>query len=217
MSIVRWGWGGGGVIARYRLTASDYRGPDSWRWRLVDAHGQSTDHQVTLDTADWQYQAARDLRGFVAEHARGSLEEEARIVEAVGNWVGDRILGELGPLMVQYRPAVVTVTLPDSTDDLAIMPLELARIHGKHLSLHNVTMVTAGAEDPDLLPVPVSDSPPTRLRVLAVFQTRPDDPGLDQRKERHAFEQMVKGIAASTGMAIDFRALQYRSHVGPAE
>jgi hypothetical protein len=197
-------------IAHFQLSVPEYQGPASWRFSLASDTGEVSDHQVNLDTADWRYQAMLDLPGYVAANSADGANFDAadRLVEAVGDWIGEHVLGPLGPILVAHKPAVVTLRISGSADRLARLPLESARVAAKSLPMHNLTLVTE-IGSPDEYPAQATDSAQDRLRILTVFQSGDDDTGLNQRGERHALEGMVKNIAATRRVAIDFRALQY--------
>ena len=79
------------------------------------------------------------------EHSDGRSDEEARIVAQVGDWIGRHVFGPLGAKLIAAHPAIVVVRMPDPDEGLAMLPLESARIGGKSLPMHGVTLVTVGA------------------------------------------------------------------------
>ena len=194
----------------FRLSVVDYQGPASWTWRLTGANGE-LGHQVQLDTACDEYRAFQELSGNGAG-ASWKMYDEARSgtdLDALGDWLGNQLLGPLGPAVIQRKPAVVTVELPVSAACLAILPWELVRVNGTPLPMHSVAMVTADVQQHNQFPFASYDSANKALRFLAVFPALREDLGLNQRSERHALDEMLATLSATKEVAIDFRALQY--------
>ena len=188
-----------------RLEVREFRDLTRWRWVLTDASGAFVaDHEVRLNPDDWQFEAFTDLPWYVRWHAAPDQREadEARIVGEVGEWIGSRVLGAVGPALLRRRPAVVRVVVPSEASALLLRPLELAHVGGKPLSVQDVTLVmSAGAN---------GSAPPVaeRLRVLGLFSLPEGNRPLNLRRERQGLVRLIKGIAA-TGKAAEVRVLQY--------
>lgn len=191
------------------LQALDYEGPARWRWRLTGPGGQFlADHQVSLDTTATEYEAFIDLHGYLRRYAAPDRRaaSEAKIVGRVGRWIGEAVLGPVGPAIVAEAPVTVRVTLPAEAEALAYRPLELAYVDGKPLAVRDVSLViepagtTAGTAK-----TPIGD----RLRMLALFSLPTDATALNLRRERYELTWLVRTIAAVNHKAIELRVLQY--------
>src|SRR6266568_4348509 len=82
------------------LEAVDVKDAQHWYWRLNDPHGNFLiDHEVALDPNDWEYEAFIDLYGYLrhATTPHKREQDEAKIVEQIGAWAGERVLGPIGP------------------------------------------------------------------------------------------------------------------------
>jgi hypothetical protein len=89
-------------MSELRLEARDFAGPGRWRWVLTGPGGTFlADHEVRLDTGYWQFEAftglVRYLRWRVSPDRR--IGHEAEIVADVGAWIGEQVLGPVGPAM----------------------------------------------------------------------------------------------------------------------
>jgi CHAT domain len=198
--------GGAVAGAGLRLEVRDYTDPANWRWVLTDDGNAVAEHTVKLDERDWQFDAFRDLPGWISWHAAPDRyrEDEARMVAEVGDWIGSRVLGPIAPALASRRPATVHVVLPTGASDLAFLPLELAHANNKPLAVQGVTLVTQLGPEDGRNPDPVAG----RLRVLGLFSLPEGGQALNLRRERHALVDLIRGINA-TGKAADVRVLQY--------
>ena len=189
-----------------RLEVRDYTDHANWRWVLTDDGNAVGEHAVKLDDREWQFEAFRDLPGWISWHAAPDRyrEDEARIVAEVGDWIGSRVLGPIAPALAGRRPATVRVVLPAEAVNLAFRPLELAHAGGRPLAVQGVTLVTQLGPEDGRNPDPVAG----RLRVLGLFSLPEGGQALNLRRERHALVNLIHGINA-TGKAADVRVLQY--------
>jgi tetratricopeptide (TPR) repeat protein len=193
-----------------RLEATAYEGPERWRWVLTGPGGQFlADHEVRLDQGCWQYGAFTDLLGYLRLRATADpdcrVEDEARIVAGVGEWIGEQVLGPVGPALAAARPTTVRVIVPEAAW-LAVCPLELAHVNGCPIAMQDITLVIqAGTADCATgWSVPVGG----RLRVLGLFSVPTGGQALGLRRERHALVGLFSEIAA-VGRAAEMRVLQY--------
>ena len=139
-----------------RLEVNDFTDADHWRWVLKDPNGKFlTDHQVALDRADAEYEAFVALYDYIERHVAPDrwLEDEGRMVEAVGAWMGEKVLGPVGEKLLAYgTPVTVRVILPTEASGLLYRPLELAHVRGVPLAKQDVSLVLEIAgEAPSLL------------------------------------------------------------------
>ena len=192
-----------------RLEIRDFVDIGGWRWVLTNAGGEFlADHEVRLDRTSWQYEAFTDLDGYLRWHVAPDrwIEQEAAIVGQVGTWVGQNVLGRVGPALVKWRPATVRVLVPREASQLMFLPLELGHVGGKPLAVQGVTLamecVTEDAVGRST--APVGD----RLRVLGLFSLPTGGRALNLRKERCAFVETFQQIG-SVDRAVDVRVLQY--------
>jgi hypothetical protein len=135
----------GSGTAPLRLTVREFTGLTSWRWTLTDAVGAFlADHEVRLDRSAERFEAFTDLHDYVSWHAAPDKRqaEEARIVTGLGDWIGANVFGNaVGAALVARRPATVEVILPPGAEALAYLPLEAARVQGRSLAGHDLTLV----------------------------------------------------------------------------
>ena len=191
-----------------RLEVREFESLAKWRWVLTGPGGKLlADHEVRLDAGCWQFDAFTDLPEYLrwrAPRDRG-IEDEARIVAEVGEWVGAQVLGPVGAVMVEKHPATVRLVVPEEARALLFRPLELGHVDGSPLAVQGVTLVMQGAGDKDAGDiVPVGD----RLRVLGLFSLPVGGQALNLRRERYALVRRLSGIAA-VGRAVDVQVLQY--------
>jgi CHAT domain len=193
-----------------QLEVLDFDGPTRWRWRLTEQPGGGflADHQVDLDQTAAQYEAFTDLDGYLRWNAAPDrrLESEAELVAGVGGWIGERVLGPVGPAILSRRPATVRLVLPPEAAVLAYRPLELAHVGSRPLAVQQVSLVVqpagtgAGGSKAGV---------GERLRMLAVFSLPIDASALNLRHERYALARLVHQIAQTHGKAVELRVLQY--------
>src|SRR6266511_5702354 len=124
--------GGRAAMGLLQLEVLDFDGPTRWRWRLTQQPGGRflADHQVDLDPATAQYEAFTDLDGYLRWNAAPDrrLQSEAELIAQVGGWIGERVLGPVGPAILKRRPSTVRLVLPPEAAVLAYRPLELAHV-----------------------------------------------------------------------------------------
>ena len=93
-----------------RLEIPEFTDADRWRWRLTDTEGALlADHEVSLDRTAPEYEGFAKLDDYVRWKAdpKNRLESESRLVAQVGHWIGEQVLGPLGPAMVKAAPVAV--------------------------------------------------------------------------------------------------------------
>jgi hypothetical protein len=126
------------------LEITEYGDAAHWRWRLTTEGGAFiADHQVALDTGAVEYQGFVDLHGFLQQRADPGrrLASEAELVDRVGRWLGERVLGPIGPALVERGPVTVRVQVPAGAEALLQRPFELAHVDGTPLALQDVSLV----------------------------------------------------------------------------
>jgi hypothetical protein len=77
------------AVPDFTLQAADIRGPLQWKWTLLDQGGMFVaDHPVSLNGADWRYEAFLDLHGYLRVHASPDhrRESERQMIAEVGRW-----------------------------------------------------------------------------------------------------------------------------------
>jgi hypothetical protein len=192
------------------LEALDWKDAEHWRWVLEDAHGKFlADHLVAFDPTDAFYEAFLDLEHYLERHAAPDrkISDQKRLLGEIGAWLGEQVLGKIGPAILQYgTPVTVRVLLPPEAEALLQRPLELAHANGQPLALQDVSLVfEVVGENPPVRPKPVGN----RLRMLAVFSLPTDASALALRRERYELKQRVERIAQTHGLAVELRVLQY--------
>jgi Tfp pilus assembly protein PilF len=195
-----------------RLEAREHDGPTRWRWVLTDDVSGAfiADHEVQLDESSWQYEAFIDLQHYLSWHAAPDryAQEEARIVAGVGEWIGSEVFGPVAEALAdkaKRAPVTVNVAVPAGKEALLFQPLELAHVHGRPLTVQDVTLVMQiVGQDFAEGTAPVGD----RLRVLGLFSLPEGGQPLNLRRERHALVRLINRIVAH-GKAAEVRVLQY--------
>ncbi len=194
-----------------QLEVLDFDGPTRWRWRLTQQPGGRflADHQVDLDPATAQYEAFTDLDGYLRWNAAPDrrLQSEAELIAQVGGWIGERVLGPVGPAILKRRPSTVRLVLPPEAAVLAYRPLELAHVGGQPLAIQQVSLVVqpAGTATDGGSKAGVGE----RLRMLAIFSLPVDASALNLRHERYALARLVHQIAQTNAKAVELRVVQY--------
>jgi tetratricopeptide (TPR) repeat protein len=195
------------------LTVEEYCDLSGWRWTLRVDDGASGgkmlgSHEARLDRSDSRFAGWIDLPAYLHHHAapdrRGS--DEPRLLREFGDWLTEKALGGLAPILADYAPATLRIILPDNARDLALRPLEAARINGKTLLRLGVTpvhVISGAKEKPNAAPVGES------LRVLAAFSLPPRHSPLNLRQERQALRKLVKDLQGVRKANIELRTLQY--------
>jgi hypothetical protein len=165
-------------------------------------------HEVRLNTDCWQFEAFMGLAGYLRWHVAPDQRtaDETEIVDAVGAWIGDSVLGPIGPAMVEQRPATVRLMVPDvpaEAAQLLFVPLALGHVAGRPIAVQDVTlMVERGGQADEVSPLG------DRLRVLGLFSLPSGSRPLNLRRERCTLMRLFAEIGA-LGRAVDVRALQY--------
>lgn len=115
---------------RMILEASDFRDPQHWRWVLKDSQGKFlADQEVGLDSGDPNYSAFIDLEGFLKANSSPDrwLEDQIRLMEDVGSWIGKEALGGVGERIAKFSaPVTVLVQVPPEASGLLYRPWEMA-------------------------------------------------------------------------------------------
>ncbi len=191
------------------LDVCDYEGPARWRWRLTEPGGAFVaDHTVHLDTSAAEYEAFADLYRYLRWNAAPDRrrDSETEILAWLGRWIGEQVLGAVGPAIVARAPVTVRVRLPAEAAVLGYRPLELAWVEGRPLALRQVSLVIQGMGGTvGGAKRPVGG----RLRMLAVFSLPVDTAALSLRRERYELARLVDRIAQVNHKAIELRVLQY--------
>jgi tetratricopeptide (TPR) repeat protein len=198
---------GDAVGTALRLEVLDFDGPSQWRWRLTDtAGGFLADHQVELDATAWQFEAFQDMHRFLQWNAAPDrrLAHEAELMEQVGDWIGGQVLGPVAAVLARER-RLVRLEVPAKAAVLGYRPWELARVEGRTLAAHRVSVIIDQQPHRPRSKAKVGD----RLRMLAVFSLPEDAGALNLRKERFELARLVHQIAAVNNKAIELRVLQY--------
>jgi len=198
-------------MGELRLEAREFQNLAQWRWVLTGPGGEFlADHEVRLERRCWQFAAFTDLLGYLHWHAAPDrrVEDEARIVAEVGQWIEAQVLGPVAEALFRARPATVRVVVPDTPLEaraLLFRPLELGHARGRPLAVQDVTLIMQfGADQAAGGAGPVGD----RLRVLGLFSLPVGGQPLNLRRERHALVRLLRGIGA-VDRAVDVRVLQY--------
>ena len=137
-------------MAGLSLEVSDFVSTTRWRWRLSNEAGSFVaDHEVDLDSDAWQVEAFQDLYGYlrwrVAPDQR--LIREAEIVTEVGDWVGTELLGPIGEALARLRKPMRLV-LPPEAAAVGLLPWEMARVKGRVLAGHRVSVIVEQQRPP---------------------------------------------------------------------
>ena len=194
-------------VDELRLEACRFVNLARWQWVLTEASGKPmAEHEVRLDPGHWQFEAFTNLQEYLRWHVAPDrrIEDEARIVAEVGEWMGMHVFGPVAPAMVSASPATVRVVVPNEGRSLLFRPLELARMNGRSLALQGVTLVMQPNSDAPEAATKVG----SRLRVLGLFSLPQEGRALNLRKERQGLVRLLSEIAAA-GRAVDMRMLQY--------
>jgi len=130
---------------------------DGWLWRLLDEGGDLLQsHQVDLSDAEYR-EAFENLYAWVGfrVEARDRLASEQRLIDRLGNWVGEKVFGPVGDAIAERAPVTVRVVIPRDERQLLYRPLELAVVGGRPLvdqdaATRGVYARAPGYVDPDL-------------------------------------------------------------------
>ena len=86
-----------------QLSVAEFKDADHWRWVLSDNNGAFlADHSVTLDRSDAHYPGFLNLDSYVYQHADRQKwpDDDIRILDEVGAWMGTQVLGSIGETIV---------------------------------------------------------------------------------------------------------------------
>ena len=202
--------GAWGVVAvgELRLEVQAYEGPGRWRWVLTGPDGSLVSHEVRLNKDSWQFEASADMARYLRWHVPPDQRTaaETKIVDAVGAWIGEEMLGPVGPAMVGQRPVTVRLVVPEVPAEAArlmFVPLALGHAAGRPVGIQDVTLVVQrGNQVAEVSPVG------ERLRVLGLFSLPSGSRALNLRRERCALVRLFSELGRS-GRAVEVRALQY--------
>ncbi|HEY0001308.1 MAG TPA: CHAT domain-containing protein [Actinoplanes sp.] len=161
---------------------------------------------MDLDHRATEFEALNDLDGYLRRNAAPDerIASEARIVERLGGWLGERLLGaRIGHLLVNGAEDTVRVQLGDGLDVLPHWPVELAHVDGVPLARHGISLVYQWSDPSAGAKQPVGE----RLRILALFSMPSETSVLALRRERYALSQLVRRMVATH--AVELRVLQY--------
>lgn len=201
------------------LTVEHFTDIAAWRWRLAEDDGKDggallATAQVKLNKADPRYAGWLDLPRYLESRAapdRRATEEPA-LLRDFGDWLSAGIFADgMAEKLLDYAPATLRVKLPAAARQLALHPLEAARLGDK---LGGKTLVQCGVA-PVYVMEPARAKPRvepvgTALRVLAVFSLPPRQSPLNLRQERQALRRLVAELQGSAKRAaIELRILQY--------
>jgi hypothetical protein len=195
------------AMGEFHLQVTDFVDVSRWRWRLTTSDGRMlAEHRVRLNPGCWQIEAVADLASYLRWHVVPDRRraDEATIVADVGEWLGEHVLGSVGPALLRERPVTVRLLVPDEAQRLMFWPFQLAHVNGTPIAAQQVTLVLqrvgsaqVGAADVD-----------GRLRVLGLFSLPTGSGALNLRRERVALVRLFSGIAGR-GRAVEVRVLQY--------
>lgn len=181
-----------------------------WRWELRDGKGNFlADHEADLRGGGAKLDGWNDLQGYLKHHAAPDRweEDQRKLLAAFGDWLTEKAFGEIAEVLDDHRPTTLRVLLPEGAEELALHPLEAARIDGEPLILAGVTPVFVFASDEAAAEAAPIDGP---LRMLALFSVPPKESPLDLRRERHALRNLVRTLRGTGRRAdIELRTLQY--------
>ena len=111
------------------LEARDFKDPQKWRWVLKDSQGKFlADQEVRLDSRDPNYSAFIDLEGFLRANSSPDrwLEDQMRLMEQVGSWIGKEALGSVGERISKFStPVTVLVKVPPEASGLLYRPRDI--------------------------------------------------------------------------------------------
>jgi tetratricopeptide (TPR) repeat protein len=149
-----------------------------------------------------------DLAGYLERRAEPDrrLQSEAALVDRVGAWIGQQVLGPIAAAIVERAPVVVRVQVPTDAEVLLYRPLELAYVGGVPLARQDVSLVWEVAGEARGA---VKDPIGGRLRLLAVFSLPTATSALAIRRERYDLTRLVRQIATRRGRAVELHVLQY--------
>ncbi|SDL49813.1 CHAT domain-containing protein [Geodermatophilus siccatus] len=194
------------------LEPVEVAGPARWRWLLRTEDGEPlASHVVTVPEGDFEYGGFTDLYRWLRWQADPDrrVVSEAELTARVGGWIGQHLLGaEVMAALLDWAPVTVRVPVPAELGFLPYRPWELAARQGQVLARRRVGFVfdlpeTRRRPGPAL-------SAREALRVLALFSLPSGEAPLGLRRERHALQQLVRGLGqGQSPRAVQLRVLQY--------
>lgn len=191
------------------LEVVDFEGMTRWRWRLWSDDGQQLpiEQQVDLDGKQWQLSAFYDLRTFLRWNAAPDrlIEDQIELVDQVGRWVGDTILGPVGAALALPDSAVV-LRLPLDARPLGYLPWELAVIDGHSLAARKVSFVVGSTDSSSKRQ---DGRTVEQIRMLAIFSMPEGLSALNLRRERLAMTRLIDRIRDVYGTVVEFQTVQY--------
>lgn len=193
-----------------RLEVTDYLDANHWRWRLSDSGGKFlADYEVSLNPTAPEYSGFLDLESYLEQYAAPDKwpEDEVRLVNDVGAWIGSQVLGPVGTKILRHgTPVTVRVIIPPEASGLLFRPLELTHAGGRPLALQDVSLVfEVKGESPPVQSQPIRE----QLRVLAIFSLPTDVSALALRRERYELNKLMHRIAKTHVVGLELRVLQY--------
>lgn len=178
----------------------------NWRWQLLDDTGAVlARHDVALTAADLASTQLGDLYRSSLWRLDSDPQWRARsehaILDPVGDFIGERLLGDIAEVVAQRAPTTVLVAIDTIAAPILGYPLELARHAGVALADAGVIWCyapnTATRQPP---PAPVAHP-----RVLALFALPVDSSALALVRERRELVRLMASLGASSQLT----ALQY--------
>jgi hypothetical protein len=197
-----------------RLEIVDFRSPEEWLWRLLDADGNyMASHEVRIARTDPQQTGFIDVRTYLERAADRAdpkrAEREDAALRSLGEWIYNWVFGAVADALVslaEASPTLVTVSVPRQATELLTRPFELAVVGGKPLASWDLTL--AFEIEGATTPVP-KEGVSERLRMLALFSVPTDQTALALRRERFALKELVRRVVSMSGRAVELRVLQY--------
>ena len=192
-----------------RLEVRNFRSTAQWDWALKNAAGELLGyHEVRLDPKSLEYQAMSRLQFYVRWRAdpKRPLESEEEFLGQVGQWLGERVFGDVGRKLVEWRHVTALVVVPPGAEELRHWPFELAWVDGRPLALQQVSLLfDVPAEGSNRPKVPIGK----RLRMLAVFSLPAEEPLLLLSQQRYELVRSIERVAASAGRSVSLVTVQH--------
>ncbi len=191
------------------MTSFDYQSPVAWQIRLLSKSGREmAHHSVRLDQQSTEFRMfvnmRRELRIRSDPNPALHRTSQADLMDRVGRWAREAILGETYMHLATAPPGPVLVRIPPAAAPLLAMPLELALTDPDQLGPPEQTLVF---EMPPIHNV-AKERVRSAVRILGVFAVPAGESPLGLRRERRALSQLVTKLQ-SLGLGVDLRVLQY--------
>lgn len=187
-----------------RLHVDEITSGLSWHWRLLDDSDTAlAHHRVDLTAADLASTQLLDLYRSLWRldtDPAWRAQSERAILQPVGDFIGERLLGAIAEVLAQRAPVTVKVGIGGDAAPILGYPLELARHSGAALSSTGVAWCYAPGTTQQQPPRPAA-----RPRMLAVFALPVDSSALALVRERRQLVRMMVSLGASDTL----RVLQY--------